>query len=118
MSQQTFLLVDDSRLSRTILKSMVKTQKPDWEIIEAVSGEEALEKIVGRDISCMSVDYNMPGMDGITLAEKLRAQYPNGKIALLTANIQDSIKEQAEQLGIEFIQKPISEEKVQAFLGS
>lgn len=118
MSQQTFLLVDDSRLSRTILKSMVKTLKPEWDIIEAASGEEALEKITGQDISCMSVDYNMPGMNGISLAEQLRAKYPNAKIALLTANIQDSIKEQAEQIGIDFIQKPISEEKVQAFLGS
>lgn len=117
MSQQTFLLVDDSRLSRTILKSLVKNLRPEWHLLEAASGEEALEVVEGKDVNYMSIDYNMPGMDGISLAQRLKEQFHDAKVALLTANIQDSIKDKAEEIGIEFIQKPISEEKIQSFLG-
>jgi len=60
----------------------------------------------------------MPGMDGITLAEKLKASYPEARMALLTANIQDSIRDRAKELDIEFIQKPITEDKVVAFVVS
>jgi two-component system chemotaxis response regulator CheY len=116
MSEATMLIVDDSRLSRMMIKKYVLDAHPSWIIIEAVDGDDALEKSKGQLISCMTIDYNMPGMDGITLIKKLRETFKYTKIALLTANIQDSIKKQTQEVGVDFIQKPITQEKIQSYI--
>ena len=38
------------------------------------------------------------------------------KIALVTANVQSAVKEKASQIGVEFIAKPITEEKIGEFI--
>jgi CheY-like chemotaxis protein len=43
-------------------------------------------------------------------------RFPQAKIGLLTANIQESIQHKAEALGIGFISKPITEEKILSFI--
>lgn len=116
MTQKTMLIVDDSRLSRMLVSNFVKAAKPEWTLILAESGDEALEKCENQAIDYMTIDYNMPGMDGITLSTKLRLKYPAAQIALLTANIQTSIKNQAAEVGIGFIQKPITQEKIEGYV--
>jgi CheY-like chemotaxis protein len=56
-------------------------------------------------------------MKGGEAAKVLRPQFPNAKIAFLTANVQDSIKKLAIQLKVDFIPKPITEEKVLKYVG-
>lgn len=114
----TLLIVDDSRLSRMMIRGFALEEQSQLTIIEAGDGDEALGKATGGQIDYMTIDYNMPGMDGITLARKLRSGFPNAKIAMLTANIQDSVKKQADEIGIGFIQKPITEDKIRAFVAA
>ena len=45
MSQKTMLIVDDSRLSRMLVRNFVIEHKPDWNLIEAENGDEALALI-------------------------------------------------------------------------
>ncbi len=118
MTKQTILIVDDSGLSRMMIKGFTLAAKPDWHVIEAKDGEDALIKCQGQDITYMTVDYNMPGIDGLTLCIKLRKLFPSAKISLLTANIQDSVKARADELGVIFIQKPVTEEKIKIFVES
>jgi len=116
MAENTMLIVDDSRLSRMMIKNFAQAEHADWEFIEAVDGDDALSKCTGASVSWMTIDYNMPGMDGITLATKLKEQFPSATIALLTANIQDSIRQQADAIGVQFVQKPITEDKIRNFV--
>ena len=44
MSFPTVLIVDDSRLSRMMIRAFITQAYPDWTIIEASNGQEALEK--------------------------------------------------------------------------
>ncbi|MFT5758620.1 MAG: two-component system chemotaxis response regulator CheY [Alteromonadaceae bacterium] len=118
MSEEKILIVDDSRLSRMMIKGFTLATKPNWEIIEAQDANDALAKCEGENITWMTVDYNMPGMDGLTLCIELRERFPHAKIALLTANIQDSVKERADKIGVGFIQKPVTEAKVKSYLES
>jgi len=60
----------------------------------------------------------MPGMDGLELGEKLRARFPGAVIALLTANIQQEIQKKAENLGLDFIAKPPTEDKIRDYIMS
>ena len=107
------LIVDDSRVSRMMISAIVKDQHPDWPIIEASNGEEALSKAASSgDIHLMILDYNMPGMDGLSLAKSLRASHPESFISLLTANVQNSTRDKAKDLGVFFAPKPITEERI------
>lgn len=113
---KTILICDDSRISRMMIKAIVVDKKPNWLIIEADCGDDALAKTKDQAFDVATLDLNMPGMDGLELAGKLQQKYPNAAYALLTANIQDAIKQRAEALNLQFIAKPITEQKVGAYL--
>ncbi|MBL1277953.1 MAG: response regulator [Ectothiorhodospiraceae bacterium] len=112
----TALIVDDSRVSRMMIRAIISDAKPDWNIIEAESGDDALSAIDNETPDVMILDYNMPGMNGLTLGEKLKDKFPGGKISLLTANIQDSTQKKAAELGIAFVGKPITDEKIRGII--
>jgi len=116
MTVKTMLVVDDSRLTRMMVKNFVHVVHPEWTIIEAGSGEEALEKVTGEQIDWMTIDLNMPGIDGMELAEKLKHQFPEAHMCLLTANVQQSVQQRADKLGISFVSKPITEEKIVGYV--
>ncbi len=112
----TALIVDDSRVSRMMIHAIVADAKPDWNIIEAANGDEALSVVENETPDVMILDFNMPGMDGLTLGTKLKEKFPNGKISLLTANIQDSTQQKAAELGINFVGKPITDQKIRGIV--
>jgi len=106
------LIVDDSRMSRMLLRAMVADSRPDWRIIEAVSGNEALETIAKENPDFVSMDVNMPGISGLEAAGRIRLHHPKTRIALCTANIQESIREAAARVGVHFVAKPITKNSV------
>jgi CheY-like chemotaxis protein len=115
-SSKTVLVVDDSRFSRLISRTFILSKYPDWIIEEAASGEEALEKMGRLSPRLVLMDVNMPGMGGIAASEKLRMQFPELCIFLQTANIQESTRNKAAAMGVGFIEKPISEERIHKVL--
>lgn len=115
-SPKTVLVVDDSRFSRLISRQIILSKYPDWRIEEAVSGEEAIEKMNSLSPHLVLMDVNMPGMGGIAAAEKLRAQFPKMPIFLQTANIQEATRNKAASIGVGFLEKPINEERVHKVL--
>ena len=110
------LIVDDSRVALMMARSSVAKAAPDATIVEAISGDDALEKINGDDIAAGIIDLNMPGMNGLELALELRRHFADIQLALCTANVQEIIRQRAKEQNIVFIPKPISPEKVKAFL--
>ena len=114
----TVLIVDDSRLSRMMIRAFITQAHPDWTIIEASNGQEALEKTASQAVDLMTIDLNMPGMDGLTLAAKLKHTHPTASITLITANIQESVRQRAAAAGMGFIAKPVTEDNVLACLSS
>ncbi|RJX33054.1 MAG: response regulator [Oxalobacter sp.] len=114
--QRTVLIVDDSRVSRMMTRQFILNKYPNWEIVEAATGEEAIDKIHGITPVLVMMDVNMPGMGGIAASEKLLELYPSLTIALQTANVQDAIRNKAAELGITFIEKPVNETRIHKFL--
>ena len=110
------LLVDDSRISRLMLKAIINANYPQWEVSEAEDGEAALKLCVYTKFDFISLDMNMPGRDGLTISPELQDLCPEAKIALLTANFQERVKDKAKAQGLSFIPKPITEEKVIEYL--
>jgi len=113
---KTALIVDDSKLSRAMIRAILLQHFPEWKILEAGDAEEALQ-ITESAIDVMTLDMNMPGMDGITLGTELRQRYPQASISLITANIQNAVREKADSAGLYFVAKPITEEKILDAIG-
>ena len=86
------LVVDDSKMSRMMLKKIISTAHPDWKITEAGDGQEAIDLAKGAELDIILLDYNMPIMEGGEAAKILRPLFPDAKMAFLTANVQDAIK--------------------------
>jgi len=108
-TQPTLLIVDDSRMSRMLIRTIVSQLRPDWNIIEAPSGDEALVQAAQTPPTFVSMDVNMPGMNGIEAAGRIRMRHPTARIALCTANIQENTEREAQKLGLFFIKKPVTE---------
>ncbi|KGJ87369.1 response regulator [Colwellia psychrerythraea] len=114
---KTILVVDDSLVSRMMIKTIIQSHVEGVDIIEAGNGVQGLDKVNnGKDIDIAFVDFNMPGMTGLELIGALAEKLTIPKVALLTANIQDEIKAQAIAAGVTFMNKPINEEVIATFL--
>lgn len=113
---KTVLIVDDSRVSRMMIKAIITDTHADWPVIEAENGDAALEAIAGKTVDIAILDCNMPGMDGFTLAEKIKQSKPETTISLLTANIQEATQKKADAIGISFVKKPITNERIISIL--
>jgi CheY-like chemotaxis protein len=109
---KTVLCIDDSRVSRMKFRQLILQRDPDWAVVEAATGEEGLEIASQAMPDLITVDVNMPGMGGFGAVEQLRLTQPQATIVLLSANIQDSLKRRADDLGVPFVEKPITEASV------
>lgn len=106
------LIVDDSRMSRMLLRALIADSRPDWRIAEAANGDEALALIDSETPDFVSMDVNMPGLSGLEAAGRIRLRHPETRVALCTANIQESIRESAARAGVHFVAKPITAQSV------
>lgn len=102
------LIVDDSRMSRLILQGLVVQSHPQWTILHASSGEEAVQLVQDAPVDLVSMDFNMHGINGLDAALALRKIQPQVPIAILTANVQSAVQDRIEEAGMVFIAKPIT----------
>ncbi len=110
------LIVDDSKLARIVVAKAVAANQPEWQRLEAANADEALEMIATRAVDVAILDYNMPGRNGLELAEDLRRKRPDMPIAVATANVQDEVIARARAADATFVAKPINEESLRGFL--
>ncbi len=77
----------------------------------AGSGEEALEVLdneIEPELIVILSDINMPGMDGLTLLQRVKARYPHLPVMMVTAYGDDERRRRASEYGAaEFITKPV-----------
>ena len=115
---KTVLIVDDSRVSRLLARQFILSAQPEWTVIEAATGEEAIEKVDAVSPALILVDVNMPGIGGLAAAEQLRTICPDAHISLVTANVQNATRNRAAELGIGFMEKPITEPRIHALIAA
>jgi DNA-binding NarL/FixJ family response regulator len=79
------LLVDDHRIVREGLASMLSTQ-PDMCVVgEAGTGTEAIAQAVCLLPDIILLDLEMPDLDGVGVLERVRVELPNARVIILTA---------------------------------
>ncbi len=105
------LIIDDAKFTRTMLKKLIS--ELGHEIIEAGNGREGLDKITSEDPDLVLTDILMPEMEGTELLELLRETNMDVNVIVISANIQDTVKDQCMNLGVaEFFSKPPDKEKL------
>ena len=109
---KSVLIVDDSRVARILIRNIILSVHPHWIIIEAINGKEAIELVQVETPNYVTMDYNMPDMNGIEAAQQILQFAPQTVIALFTANVQANTQVQAEKLGIGFVGKPITVDRI------
>jgi CheY-like chemotaxis protein len=114
--QYRVLIVDDSKLARMIIASAFRRIRPDWELCEATSADEAIVAISAKSVDIALVDFNMPGTDGLELVANIRKVSPEMPVALVSANLQDEIIARARELNAGFVAKPLTDDALGAFL--
>jgi signal transduction histidine kinase len=79
----SILFVDDEELVRKGMAEMMRDLGHD--VIEALSGDDALAKLdAGLSVDAVITDYKMPRMDGGELARRIRRNWPDMPILLIT----------------------------------
>ncbi len=108
------LVVDDIPIIRSTVARIVTKQKPDLQpVVQASTGEEAinLTRIHQPDIILM--DIKMPRLDGLEAVSAIRSEYPTAKIIMLTAFEEFTYAQQALKLGaVDYLLKPIRPTKL------
>jgi CheY-like chemotaxis protein len=103
------LLVDDQRDVLRLLHSVLDTlQHPELEIIEALSGAEALVETSRRHIDLAVIDYVLPGMTGIEVMHKARAVQPDIKVILISGTTDRNARAEMHDAGAAAVfEKPV-----------
>ncbi|HEY8026761.1 MAG TPA: response regulator [Burkholderiaceae bacterium] len=115
---KTIMVVDDSRVSRMLSRQFILHNHPAWVVEEAVSGEDAIEKLSSVKPDLILLDVNMPGMGGLAAIGKLRELSPDIEICLMTANVQEATREKAHSLHVHFAEKPITQARIDSVLAN
>jgi CheY-like chemotaxis protein len=103
--KKTILLVDDEEL---VLKTMSRVlSNESYEVLTASSGAAALEVMEQQDVRVFFLDLNMPGMSGVELCEKIKAEDPVSCVYALTGYADDYTIAQCREAGFDdYFTKP------------
>lgn len=103
------LVVDDSAILRKLITEALRTDREIEVVGTASNGREALRKAPLLRPDVITLDIEMPVMDGLTALEKLRQIYPQGKVIMFSSLTEKGAKEtiRALSLGaVDFATKP------------
>jgi len=108
------LIVDDRVDNLVVLERVL--DDPNYKVIQATSGKEALERMQVEEFACVLLDVNMPGMDGYEVAKAMREAQKSKELPILfvTAALRDDESlAKAYLLGaVDFLYKPLVPEIV------
>jgi two-component system chemotaxis response regulator CheB len=84
------LIVDDSAFMRTALSRMLTADAGLWVVGTASGGAEGLQKMASLDPDVVTLDMQMPGMDGLETLRRIMAQFPRPVIMVSSATVKEA----------------------------
>ena len=108
------LVVDDEEGPREALRMILKD---DYEVYTAGDGEEALKKVLEKDIDIVAMDIKMPKTNGIELLQNIKKSVPDVEVFLITGFPSVATAVNAIQSGAyDYVVKPFDRDAVQAIV--
>ncbi|MCT4507978.1 MAG: chemotaxis response regulator protein-glutamate methylesterase [Tepidibacter sp.] len=108
MKKIKVLIVDDSAFIRKLIKDILSSDE-EIEVVDfAKNGKEAIEKLMKNEIDVVTLDVEMPLMDGIDTLKQIMIKKPTSVVMLssLTKNGADLTIKALELGAVDFITKP------------
>lgn len=108
------LVVDDEPIIRKGIKTLINMDELNInEVFEATNGKEGLEQFIAQGPELVLLDINMPKMNGLELARRIKAIEPRTKIALITGYDYFDYAMEGIKIGVDdYVLKPISKKDV------
>jgi two-component system chemotaxis response regulator CheY len=106
---KTILVVDDAAIIRQI--NTLTLKKQGFDVVEAIHGKDALERIKGKKIDLVVTDINMPEMGGIELIRELRKKDEFRFVPIIVLSTlaqEDRVKEGKEAGATGWLYKPFN----------
>jgi len=123
MSSKKILFVDDSCTAR-LVNRMIFSRKPNYVLISAMDGQEALEKAKAEKPDLILMDIVMPRMTGLEACRALKKDADTSKIPviLLTTRGEEKYVQEGYASGCsDYLTKPVNDNELldlfQAYLG-
>jgi len=110
------LLVDDSRVSRMMIKTIVLQLHSDWQVIEAGDAKTALALTQDQTFDIAILHLSNSPINSLELAKKIMIKHAQSDYAVVMGDKQNSAGEEAKKLSFAVIEQPVSEKKIEAFL--
>ncbi len=93
-AQLSFLVAESDQRVASTLQILLKSDF-DCDVVIAADGGDALELCAQRSFQLLVVDYELPGIDGTALAERVRALDPESAVVLLTTSQDENLRARA-----------------------
>jgi two-component system, cell cycle response regulator DivK len=111
MESKKVLIAEDSSVIQNLTKKILQIQ--NYQIFSAKNGLEVLSMLENESYDIILMDINMPKMDGMECAEKIRALSDPNKskipIVAITGNARNYTLEEFKKVGInDYLQKPLN----------
>ena len=122
MTTLTVALIDDEPLARLRLRTLLAQTEPACEVVgefgESVSALVWLREqdAVGQGPDMILLDIQMPGLDGMVLAARLRELRDPPAIVFVTAHTEHAVRA-FDVAALDYLTKPVRPERLQASLG-
>jgi len=119
MEKMRIMLVDDEERYLQTTRKLI--EKKGYEVLTALSGEEALEKLKPQNVHVVILDVKMPGMDGNQTLKAIKTLYPLVEVIMLTGHgTMDSAIDGLKSGAFDYLVKPadiddIIEKAMEAF---
>ena len=106
MKQIKILLVDDEEEFVTTLSDRMQIKNLDSDFV--LSGEQALQSLGNQIPDVMILDLKMPGINGMEVLKRVKKDYPQVQVIILTGHGSDRDKQESADLGaFEYFIKPV-----------
>jgi len=115
MTKEKILIVDDETSARTGLASLISSW--NYKTESAEDGQKALVLIPEFEPAVVITDLIMPVMDGMTLLRKIKTDYPDLTVIMLTAQASiDTAVEAIKEGAYDYLEKPIDHTRLRILL--
>jgi len=95
------LIVDDNKAILDVLTQVLV--RLDYEVVRADNGDQGLDLFLRGPYDTVLTDYDMPGMDGITLAHHIKEISPQTMVVLMTGHDRAELMEQIEDGKVDLV---------------
>jgi DNA-binding NarL/FixJ family response regulator len=114
------LIVEDNRIFREAFKKGLLDYFPSMVIEEAADGDEALQKIRGGPPDLIFMDIRLPGVNGLQLTQRVKKDFPDINIAILTDYDLPEYRQAAVQYGADrfFVKNSFKWDELEALVQS